>query len=208
MSLLNADIQRQVWHPWTVGEVSDENYAYFMTLPGYDLDLDVVGVAPVTRGAGVGTRTEYVKGAALTPAAVLEQLERTLGVPAGGPTADGRMKPDLVAPGERILSASEEKGAWTTPKEVPFLGSFRSGDPCLSPDGQRLFYSSSRDARNQPMEDRDLWYVQRAGTSILSWQLGLPLLELSKVILPSILAISLPPSMSTRPTAFGLLTHS
>ncbi len=41
-----AGAQRDVWLPWTVGEVSDENYAAFMRLPGYLRDLDVVAVAP------------------------------------------------------------------------------------------------------------------------------------------------------------------
>jgi mycothiol synthase len=41
-----AAAQREVWHPWTVGNVGDEDYAYFMQLPGYNRDLDVVAVAP------------------------------------------------------------------------------------------------------------------------------------------------------------------
>jgi len=41
-----AAAQREVWQPWTVGNVSDDDYAYFMQLPGYDRELDVVAVAP------------------------------------------------------------------------------------------------------------------------------------------------------------------
>jgi ribosomal protein S18 acetylase RimI-like enzyme len=41
-----AAAQREVWRPWTVGNVSDEDYAHFMRLPGYDRELDVVAVAP------------------------------------------------------------------------------------------------------------------------------------------------------------------
>jgi mycothiol synthase len=41
-----AAAQREVWHPWTVGNVSDDDYAYFLQLPGYDRDLDVVAVTP------------------------------------------------------------------------------------------------------------------------------------------------------------------
>jgi mycothiol synthase len=41
-----AEAHREVWHPWTVGNVSDDDYAYFMTLPGYQRDLDLVAVAP------------------------------------------------------------------------------------------------------------------------------------------------------------------
>jgi mycothiol synthase len=41
-----AAAQRAVWSPWTVGDVSDENYADLMRLPGYERELDVVAVAP------------------------------------------------------------------------------------------------------------------------------------------------------------------
>lgn len=41
-----AEACREVWQPWTVGNVSDENYAYFMQLPGYEPDLEVVAVTP------------------------------------------------------------------------------------------------------------------------------------------------------------------
>ncbi len=41
-----ASIQREVWHPWTVGNVSDDDYIRFMHLPGYLPDLDIVTVAP------------------------------------------------------------------------------------------------------------------------------------------------------------------
>lgn len=41
-----AEVQREVWQPWTVGNVSAEDYAKFMQLPGYDQALDIVTVAP------------------------------------------------------------------------------------------------------------------------------------------------------------------
>jgi mycothiol synthase len=41
-----AGAQREVWQPWTVGNLSDDDYSYFMQLPGYDRDLDLVAVAP------------------------------------------------------------------------------------------------------------------------------------------------------------------
>jgi ribosomal protein S18 acetylase RimI-like enzyme len=51
-----AAAHRQVWHPWSVGEVSDDDYIKFMHLPGYDPQLDVVAVAPD------GTIAAYVNG--------------------------------------------------------------------------------------------------------------------------------------------------
>jgi GNAT superfamily N-acetyltransferase len=41
-----AAAQREVWHPWTVGNVSDSDYARLMQLPGYHRDLDVVAITP------------------------------------------------------------------------------------------------------------------------------------------------------------------
>ncbi len=51
-----AEGQREVWQPYTVGDVSDEDYAHLMRLPGYDRDLDVVAVAPD------GVMAAYVNG--------------------------------------------------------------------------------------------------------------------------------------------------
>ena len=51
-----AAIQREVWHPWTVGNVSDEDYARFMQLPGYHRELDIVTLTPE------GVIAAYVNG--------------------------------------------------------------------------------------------------------------------------------------------------
>jgi ribosomal protein S18 acetylase RimI-like enzyme len=51
-----AEAHRAVWLPWTDGNVSDDDYAYFMKLPGYQRDLDVVAVAPD------GTIAAFVNG--------------------------------------------------------------------------------------------------------------------------------------------------
>lgn len=41
-----AGAQREVWQPWTVGNVTDEDYTQFMRLPYYERELDIVAVAP------------------------------------------------------------------------------------------------------------------------------------------------------------------
>ena len=87
-----AAAQREVWQPWTVGNVSDDNYARFMQMPGYDRALDVVTVTPEGMIAAyvngwidpvnrigdfgpVGALVAY-RGQGLTRAALLESLRR------------------------------------------------------------------------------------------------------------------------------------
>jgi ribosomal protein S18 acetylase RimI-like enzyme len=41
-----AAAHREVWQPWTVGNVSDDDYVSFMRLPGYRRELDVVTTVP------------------------------------------------------------------------------------------------------------------------------------------------------------------
>jgi ribosomal protein S18 acetylase RimI-like enzyme len=51
-----AAAHRDVWQPWTVGNITDEDYVIFMHLPGYQRDLDVVTVTPE------GVIASYVNG--------------------------------------------------------------------------------------------------------------------------------------------------
>jgi mycothiol synthase len=43
---LRATAHREIWLPWSDGNISNEDYAHFMQMPGYLRDLDVVTVAP------------------------------------------------------------------------------------------------------------------------------------------------------------------
>ncbi len=87
-----AAAERDVWLPWTVGNITDEDYARFMRLPGYHANLDVVTIAPDGRIAAyvvgwidqlnrigdlgpVGARQEY-RRQGYTRLALLESLRR------------------------------------------------------------------------------------------------------------------------------------
>jgi ribosomal protein S18 acetylase RimI-like enzyme len=51
-----AAAHREVWQPWSVGNISTADYYRFMHLPGYRSDLDVVTLVPD------GSVTAYVNG--------------------------------------------------------------------------------------------------------------------------------------------------
>ncbi len=87
-----AAAERDVWLPWSVGNITDEDYHRFMRLPGYHPDLDVVTLAPDGRIAAyvvgwidpinrigdfgpVGARLEY-RRRGYTRLALLESLRR------------------------------------------------------------------------------------------------------------------------------------
>lgn len=52
-------------------------------------------------------------------------------------------------------------GAWTAPVVAPFSGVYSDIDPFLSPNGQRLYFSSIRPVDGVLRGDIDLWMVER-----------------------------------------------
>ena len=52
----HAGTQREVWQPWSVGNISAKDYSLFMRLPCYQRELDVVVVSPQ------GVMAAYVTG--------------------------------------------------------------------------------------------------------------------------------------------------
>ena len=52
-------------------------------------------------------------------------------------------------------------GAWTEPVVAPFSGEYSDIDPFLSPNGQRLYFSSIRPVDGVTNGDIDLWMVER-----------------------------------------------
>jgi hypothetical protein len=55
-------------------------------------------------------------------------------------------------------------GTWSTPEVASFSGQFSDIDPFLSPNGQRLYFSSIRPVDGVLRGDIDLWMVERTAT--------------------------------------------
>lgn len=65
---------------------------------------------------------------------------------------------------QEILYMRLEDGQWTSPQVVPFASRFfDSDDPCLSPDGSRLYFTSWRPTQlRELLSPREtIWYVTR-----------------------------------------------
>jgi len=74
-----------------------------------------------------------------------------------------------------IHQARRVKDAWQASAPLPFSGSFSDSEPTLSPDGQRLFFSSNRPVRgSEPSQDFNIWMVERQNDG---WSTPRPLPE-------------------------------
>jgi glyoxylase-like metal-dependent hydrolase (beta-lactamase superfamily II) len=66
-----------------------------------------------------------------------------------------------------IFFLKQHGDGWSAPQTASFSGRYADGDPFISIDGQKLFFSSNRplSGQGQPKEDEDIWYVERLGCS-------------------------------------------
>ncbi|HEY6399840.1 MAG TPA: hypothetical protein VI479_00435, partial [Blastocatellia bacterium] len=67
--------------------------------------------------------------------------------------------------GGTIVVSHFRDGKWTAPEIAPFSGQYEDGEPCISPDGKRLFFKSHRPVTGQaPRRDADIWFVEKTAT--------------------------------------------
>jgi len=87
----------------------------------------------------------------------------------------------------RILSIVEKGGAWSTPKALPFSENHVNNEPCLSPDGKRLYFVSNRPLSGKGEGEKlpDIWVVEKtAGKWGEPRNLGEPVNRLDIVVQP------------------------
>ena len=100
---------------------------------------------PVIFAAGVISTRDYESSITFTP---------------DGKTAYFvKSSPDLSF---RVIVVSRfAQGKWSTPEVASFSGQYTDTDPCLSPDGKKLFFASRRPVTGTiPKTDHDLWVVE------------------------------------------------
>jgi Tol biopolymer transport system component len=62
-----------------------------------------------------------------------------------------------------IMETTLVDGAWSEPVVASFSGEFPDIDPWVSPDGERIYFSSIRPVDGEPREDVELFRVDREG---------------------------------------------
>ncbi|MBA3948532.1 MAG: PD40 domain-containing protein [Acidobacteria bacterium] len=85
-------------------------------------------------------------------------------------TPDGRTayfsESDGFFPASRkgsIYVSQRRGGAWSAPELAPFSGTHSDMDPFVTPDGNRLYFSSIRPGGGVDRPDLDLWMVEKRG---------------------------------------------
>lgn len=64
-----------------------------------------------------------------------------------------------------IICYSQFKdGQWQMPEVAPFSGTYRDFDPVLSPDGNKMVFTSNRPINGELKNDYDIWMVTKTNT--------------------------------------------
>jgi Tol biopolymer transport system component len=72
--------------------------------------------------------------------------------------------PSTIISSTMVICVSQKKdGKWSKPEIASFSGRYWDFNPCLSPDGQKLFFISNRPLEGKKGFDTDIWVVKRLG---------------------------------------------
>src|ERR1700731_2366984 len=76
-----------------------------------------------------------------------------------------KSNPYTTSPRWQVLCVSRFRGGrWSEPEVLPFSGKYRDSAPRLSPDGQRLYFSSSRPVPGKTARVFRIWSAERTAT--------------------------------------------
>lgn len=130
----------------------------------------IFGLGMMLVGCQATARMPYPSGdVSERPALFFEEAISTvngLAFEADGQVAYTSQWVDETAPNGRqrvrIFEQRFDKGGWTAPEPVSFSATYTDYQPVLSPDGKRLFFTSTRPLPGTDEEVRqNIWYVER-----------------------------------------------
>lgn len=67
--------------------------------------------------------------------------------------------------GYKMFFTREENDGWTKLRPVPFAGNKSDVDMCITYDGKRMYFGSTRPVNGETPSDFKIWYVDRKGES-------------------------------------------
>ncbi|MCK5127451.1 MAG: PD40 domain-containing protein [candidate division Zixibacteria bacterium] len=86
-----------------------------------------------------------------------------------------------------IIQILREDSIWGKPQIAPFSGQFSDFEPCISPDGQKLYFASQRPINGTNAKDFDIWVCDKIEQG---WSkpvnLGAPINTINNEFYPSI----------------------
>ncbi|GEM_PF-4220390 len=86
-----------------------------------------------------------------------------------------------------LMTTKLQDGEWTLPAIAPFSGSYGDVEPHITPDGQKLFFSSDRPP-SPSASDLRLWYLDRAETNWSGPNIVESPLDQTPILYPSVAA--------------------
>jgi len=70
--------------------------------------------------------------------------------------------PSTIKSSIYVICVSHQKnGRWSQPEIAPFSGQYKDLNPCISPDGSRIFFISNRPVPGKKGSDTDIWMARR-----------------------------------------------
>jgi len=63
--------------------------------------------------------------------------------------------------GYTIYFTKEKERGWMKPEPVSFSSNFSDVDMCMTHDGKRMYFGSTRPIKDKPSDDFKIWYVDR-----------------------------------------------
>jgi hypothetical protein len=133
------------------------------------IGLLALSAASSTRAAGPDALSYELLPTGAGPHLFAEGVISTPGDEAGGVfSPDGRefyfakLNPTTMFPRIGLLCVSHwREGKWTTPEVLPFSGKYLDFPPRFSPDGQTMYFSSSRVPQGMKAHVLRIWKVER-----------------------------------------------
>jgi len=71
----------------------------------------------------------------------------------------------IYTPGRgcKMYFTKDNGSGWSQPEPVPFSSQYSDVDMCITPDGTRMYFGSTRPVNGIEQKDSKIWYVDREG---------------------------------------------